>query len=152
MRRLRGDEGAADWYLVDWHEREYELAPAPLLVEQFMAYGHLVVRVEVPGMDADRDINIAIEDHVLHIKAERRQAPASAQRDEFRSDFRYGAFSRSIALPASAMENEVQASCDNGVLDIAIPIDPDRQPTQRIPIERRTKERRVLRRFHTDDD
>jgi HSP20 family molecular chaperone IbpA len=146
MRRLRGDEDAADWYLVDWRERESELTPAPLLIEQFVAYGHLVVRAEVPGVDPDRDIEIRVEDHVLHIRAERREAPAAAQRNEFRSDFRYGAFARSIPLPAGAMESQVQAICDNGILDIDIPIDLDHQPSNSVPVERRRKEPRVLRR------
>jgi hypothetical protein len=40
--------------------------------------------------------------------------------DKAHSEFRYGAFSRKIVLPAGADEEHVQASYDKGILEVVI--------------------------------
>src|SRR5437763_13050323 len=44
-----------------------------LRVEEYRHDGELVVRVELPGIEPERDVDISLADHTLHIRAERRQ-------------------------------------------------------------------------------
>ena len=55
-------------------------------------------------------------DGILTIKAERHEETEG----KHHSEFRYGTFTRSITLPAGADEKHIQASYDNGILEVAI--------------------------------
>jgi HSP20 family protein len=92
-------------------------APALDISERKDAY---VVTVEVPGVKAD-DLDITLEDGLLTIQGERQFAHDSSEQQFHRVERRYGAFRRSITLPAHVMADGIQASADNGVLQILVP-------------------------------
>jgi len=71
-------------------------------VEQFQDGNTLVVRAEVPGIDPDKDVDVSVSDGMLHIRAEREEKSEHKSKNGYRSEFRYGSFSRSVALPAGA--------------------------------------------------
>ena len=58
---------------------------------------------------------------ILIIQAERPEGDDSTGH----SEFRYGSFCRRVALPESADEADIQASYDNGILEISIGLKPD---------------------------
>ena len=92
-------------------------APALDISERKDAY---LVTVELPGVEAD-DLEITLEDGLLTIQGERYFAHDSSEQQFHRVERRYGAFRRSITLPAQVMAEGIQATVDNGVLQILVP-------------------------------
>jgi HSP20 family protein len=92
-------------------------APALDISERKDAY---LVTVELPGVEAD-DLQITLEDGLLTIQGERHFAHDSSEQQFHRVERCYGAFRRSIILPAHVMAAGIQASADNGVLQIVVP-------------------------------
>ena len=98
-------------------DRATAWAPALDISERKDAY---LVTVELPGVEAD-DLDITLEDGLLTIQGERHFAHDSSEQQFHRVERRYGAFRRSITLPAHVMADGIQASADNGVLQILVP-------------------------------
>jgi HSP20 family protein len=93
-------------------------APALDISERKDAY---LVTVELPGVEAD-DLDITMEDGLLTIQGERQFTSESSSEQQFhRIERRYGAFRRSITLPAQVQAEQIEASFDNGVLQIVVP-------------------------------
>ena len=92
-------------------------APALDISERKDAY---LVTVELPGVEAD-DLEITLEDGLLTIQGERHFAHDSSEQQFHRVERRYGAFRRSITLPAHVMADGIQASAEDGVLQILVP-------------------------------
>ncbi|GAA3168353.1 MULTISPECIES: Hsp20/alpha crystallin family protein [Nonomuraea] len=87
-----------------------------LRVEDHIADGRYVLRAELPGIDPDKDVEIIIDDRVLHIRAEKTRRTA----EPHRSEFAYGALARTVTLPAAAKTDDVKATYVNGVLEVSI--------------------------------
>lgn len=140
VKRLRDDIDAPAWFglrLPDWPDWWRDVVDeAGIKVEEFEEDGHLVVRAELPGIDPDTDVEITMSDHTLHLRAERRSETRSDDKKAFRSEFRYGSFSRSIRLPAGASADDVAATYDNGILEVRVPIDKAEAEAHKIPISR----------------
>ena len=90
-------------------------------VEQFVDGTTLVVRAEVPGIDPDKDVDVSVSEGMLHIRAEREEKTEHKSKDGYRSEFRYGSFSRSVALPPGAREEDITATYKDGVLEVRAP-------------------------------
>jgi HSP20 family protein len=92
-------------------------APALDISERKDAY---LVTVELPGLMAE-DLDITMEDGLLTIQGERQFAHDSSEQQFHRVERRYGAFRRSITLPAHVMAEGIEASFEDGVLQILVP-------------------------------
>jgi HSP20 family protein len=92
-------------------------APALDISERKDAY---LVTVELPGVDLD-DLEITLEGGLLTIQGERHFAPDASEQQFHRVERRYGAFRRSITLPAHVQAEGIEASADDGVLQIMVP-------------------------------
>jgi HSP20 family protein len=92
-------------------------APALDISERKDAY---LVSVELPGVKLD-DLEITLDDGLLTIQGERSFADDSSEQQYHRIERRYGAFRRSITLPAHVMADAVEASFEDGVLQIVVP-------------------------------
>jgi HSP20 family protein len=92
-------------------------APALDISERKDAY---LVTVELPGVEAD-DLEITLEDGLLTIQGERHFAHDSSEQQFHRIERRYGAFRRAITLPAQVMAEGIQATAEDGVLQILVP-------------------------------
>ena len=92
-------------------------APALDISERKDAY---VVTVEVPGIKAE-DLDITLEDGLLTIKGERRFTQESSDQQFHRVERRYGSFRRSITLPSQVQADQIEASFENGVLEVVVP-------------------------------
>jgi HSP20 family protein len=98
-------------------------APAIDISERKDAY---LVAVELPGVKAD-DLEITFEDGLLTIQGERRFAHDSTDEKMHRAERSYGAFRRSITLPSHVEADKIEASMQDGVLQIMVPKAPDVQ-------------------------
>jgi HSP20 family protein len=140
MKRSSDDLEWPNWFgrrLFDWPETWKEMIEdSTLKVEEFEDDGELVVRAEMPGIDPDEDVEITLSDHVLHLRAERRSETKSEDKKSFRSEFRYGSFSRRVQLPAGATEEDVHASYTDGILEVRVPIDRSEAEKRKIAVQR----------------
>ena len=98
-------------------------APAVDISERKDAY---LVAAELPGVKAD-DLEITFEDGLLTIQGERRFAHDSAAEKMHRTERYYGAFRRSITLPSHVEADKIEASAQDGVLQILVPKAPEVQ-------------------------
>ncbi|WP_411709893.1 Hsp20/alpha crystallin family protein [Arthrobacter sp. B10-11] len=114
-----------------------DLTMSSIRVEQFMDGSVLVVRAEVPGLEPEKDVDVSVADGMLHIKVEREEKSEHKSKTGYRSEFRYGSFSRSVSLPPGAREEDVTASYKDGVLEVRAPA-PEQAPatgTRKIQID-----------------
>ncbi len=89
----------------------------------------LTVRINLPGLSPD-DVKVEIEDNVLTVSGE---VGDTIEKDGDRYHYRersYGAFQRSVRLPNTINTDKVDATFENGVLNIAMPKLPQAQPKQ----------------------
>jgi HSP20 family protein len=128
-----------DW-LFDWPDLFASLdalrampAETPIGVEEFMDDDTLVIRAELPGIDPTKDVELTLQDGVLHIRAERRQETKTEGKQGYRSELRYGAFTRSLPLPAGVEDKDIDASYTAGILEIRVPVT-NKQAATKIPI------------------
>lgn len=80
----------------------------------------LEITVELPGI-ADEDVKVTLEDEVLTVSGEKKTETERKEAEYRVGERRYGAFSRSIHLPASVDAEKLAASMDKGVLKIVAP-------------------------------
>jgi HSP20 family protein len=92
-------------------------APALDISERKDAY---LMTVELPGVKLD-DLQITLEDGLLTIQGERHFAHDSSDQRFHRVERRYGAFRRSITLPTHVQADAVEATVEDGVLQIMVP-------------------------------
>ena len=85
-------------------------------VEQCREGASQVVRFEVPGVDPIQDLTVSVQTGILSVQAEHRHLGSP----DDQSEFQYGRFARSIALPLGADVSDVSATCHNGVLTVRI--------------------------------
>lgn len=77
------------------------------------------ISVELPGMKKD-DININLENSRLTISGERRFQDKEDGKTYHRVETRYGSFNRSFQLPDNVDEESIEASYEDGLLNISI--------------------------------
>jgi HSP20 family protein len=92
-------------------------APALDIAERNDAY---VVTVEVPGIKPE-ELNITLENGVLTISGERRFEAETKEQQFHRIERRYGAFRRSVTLPDRVKADAVEASFEDGLLQVVVP-------------------------------
>jgi len=92
-----------------------------LRVEELHEDGTLVIRAELPGVDPDKDVDVSVSDGMLHISAKRQEREEHKGKGTYRSEFRYGAFSRDLALPSGVDKAAVKAAYKDGILEVRVP-------------------------------
>jgi len=78
------------------------------------------VTAELPGMK-EEDIEVTLSDGSLVIQGEKRAEKENKGQNYYRVERSYGKFHRSIPLPAEVDDKKVDASFQNGVLNIVLP-------------------------------
>lgn len=116
-------------------------------VEEFREGDATVVRAELPGIDPERDVEVVVADGMLRIHAERTQRTTAGPEKgdaeepkekarEFRSEFRYGAFTRVLPLPPGASETDVTATYADGILEVRVPTRTDGDRSHKVTVTR----------------
>ena len=85
------------------------------------------IKAELPGVSKN-DVGVSLEKGVLTIRGEKRYEKETDKGKTHRVECSYGQFVRSFKLPESVQEDRVEASYENGVLNLVIPKSPDAQP------------------------
>ena len=115
-----------------WDEFEAVGAWAPKLdfSETKDAY---LVKAEVPGVE-QKDISVSIQDQMLTVKGEKHKEKEEKDEKYHRVERSWGAFARTIALPAGVDTGKVDATFKDGVLSVKLPKTPAAKGTT-IPVK-----------------
>ena len=92
-----------------------------------------VVNAEIPGIDA-KDISVSLEGQLLTIKGARRHEKEEKGEQVYRAERSYGAFARTVRLPAEVDSSKVTAGYKNGLLTVTMPKAPGAKGSQ-IPVK-----------------
>lgn len=93
------------------------LTPA---IDMYQTPSEVVVKANLPGVKPE-EVDIHITGDTLTIKGERKTEEEIKRENYLYQEHRYGAFSRSVSLPAGLNTDKAQASLENGILTLTIP-------------------------------
>ena len=116
MRDFFGPAAAADWFKPVGEG----FSPAAEIAKDGE---DAVVRLELPGVDVEKDVNVEVDHGRLVIHGERRDENASedpTKDGRTLREVRYGSFRRSFRLPAHVTGEAISASYDAGVLTVRV--------------------------------
>ena len=85
------------------------------------------IKAPVAGFNP-QDVEVTVTGNVLSIRATRRQEREEKKGNYLRREMVYGDFVRQIALPEDAQADKINASFNNGVLQVEVPRTPRQQP------------------------
>jgi HSP20 family protein len=89
----------------------------------------VVIKAEVPDVD-QKDIEVRIENNTLTLKGERKHSSEIKKENYYRVERYFGQFQRSFSLPQSINQDNVQATCEKGILTITLPKRDEMKPKQ----------------------
>lgn len=101
---------------------------------------NLVVTAELPGIKKE-DVKLEVTDDGLIIEGERKREEERREEGYYHSERSYGRFRRLIPLPQDANIDKANASFNDGVLEVTIPVPQQEQRRREIPIETGPKTR-----------
>ena len=110
----RYGQNDADNPVADW-------APAVDIIEE---KDRFLLRADVPGVAAS-DIDVSMDAGVLTIAGERHAEAIAESGDVRRSERSTGRFLRRFTLPDTAAAEGITAQSQNGILEVAIPKQPE---------------------------
>lgn len=90
--------------------------PAVNIVENEKEF---VIEMAAPGM-RKKDFNIAVENNVLTISAEKEMEKDEEKKNFTRKEYSYEEFSRSFTLPENASEEKIKAHYEDGILKLQL--------------------------------
>jgi HSP20 family protein len=102
------------------------MRPAVMPMDAYRDGEHFVVNFDLPGVDPT-SIDLTVEKNVLTVSAERQWQPGESQ-EVLASERPQGSFSRQLFLGESLDTERVEASYDNGVLALTIPVAEQAKP------------------------
>jgi len=79
-----------------------------------------VMRAEIPGMKQE-DINVSVVGDTLTIRGEKKAEAEVKEENYYCCERSYGRFFRSIALPSTIDAKKIEASYEDGVLEVSLP-------------------------------
>lgn len=111
---------------------EIPLAPVVELIDRD---GEYCITAELPGL-APEDVEIRVSEGLLTIRGEKTEETQDEKADFLMSERRYGAFQRSLRLPAGADADKITATLAQGVLTVTLPKTPEaRQKERKIEVK-----------------
>jgi HSP20 family protein len=93
----------------------------------------ITVRAELPGVDP-KDLGVSLEGDLLTIKGEKEHKKEDKDERQHRVERSWGAFMRSVRLPAPVDGSKVTAAFKHGVVTVTLPKTPGAKGTS-IPIK-----------------
>jgi len=97
--------------------KEEEWAPA---IEVFEKNDKYVVKADIPGVK-EEDVDVSVVGDTLTIRGKREAEHEVKEEDYYCCERSYGSFFRSIALPSNVDAKKIDASFEDGVLEVSLP-------------------------------
>ena len=89
-------------------------------VDMYQTDNEIVVKAAIPGIKAE-EVQINITGDVLSLKGEVKQSEEVKEKAYHIHEQRWGAFERTIILPANVVADKAKADFENGILSITLP-------------------------------
>ena len=80
----------------------------------------VIVKAQVPGVSKE-NLQVNVTDNALTLKCDVQEDKTTEEKNYHQREFHYGAFSRTIALPATVQAEHATAQLKDGVLEVTIP-------------------------------
>jgi len=91
----------------------------------------LVVQAELPGIDPEHDLDITVEGNMLHLKGQRSFDHEIEEGGLYVRERAYGTFQRDVLLPEGIDTDKLDATYENGVLTVRMPLPESLQQKQK---------------------
>lgn len=92
------------------------------------------IQVAVPGLNK-KDIQVDLKDKCLTISGERKFENEKKEKNFYSVQTQYGNFKKSFHLPDSVIEEKIEASYENGIINVVIPKDETRKIASKIIVK-----------------
>ncbi len=96
-------------------------------IDMYQQDGNLVIKAPIPGVKPE-DIDITVVGDTLTIKGETKQEKEVKEENVIRKERRFGAFSRSVTLPNPVDTSKANATFENGILTLTLPVAEQAKP------------------------
>jgi len=140
MERWRPNWGMAPWRpltdLEDWERHFEDIFSRPFLpsvmlrfptdggwvpaIDVYEKEDKFIVKAELPGMRME-DIDVSMVGDSLILKGEKKSETEVKDEDYYRCERSYGSFMRSIPLPSYVDADKIEASYEDGILQVTVP-------------------------------
>jgi HSP20 family molecular chaperone IbpA len=97
------------------HER-----PFVPVCDAFAVKGDLVIRLELPGIDPEKDVKVVFAEGELVITGERKAEKKLAETAYYRLETWWGTFERHFPVPETIDENAIAATYKDGILEVVV--------------------------------
>ncbi len=101
-------------------------------IEEYAEGDQQVIRVELPGIDPEKDLEITVDEGVLTLRAQRSEQTTR----KGRSEFHYGSFARAVRLPPGAREDQIEATYADGILTVSVTVGEPKATQRKIQVRR----------------
>jgi HSP20 family protein len=82
--------------------------------------GDVIVKLEVPGVEKDQ-LHVSVTEDEVTVRGETRKETEEKKKSYYRQEIRYGAFQRTMPLPADVDPAKAIAELKDGMLKITLP-------------------------------
>ncbi len=86
----------------------------------FARKGDLMIRLDLPGIDPERELKITVKEAELIIRGERKQEKEVEEGNYYLMEACYGAFERHFPVPIGTDEKAVRVKYKDGVLEVVV--------------------------------
>ena len=100
--------------------REGEAGPLEPAAEVSESDGDVTVKLEVPGVEKDQ-LHVSVTEDEVTVRGETRKETEEKKKNYYRQEIRYGAFQRTITVPADVDPAKASAELKQGILRITLP-------------------------------
>lgn len=125
MDRLFGDMSGRGWPAEEGLTTGIWNPP----VDVYETADSIVMKADLPDVTKD-DVDISVEGNVLSIRGERKRENEVKEKDFYRMERSYGAFTRSFTLPGTVDPDKIEAGFTGGVLTVTLPKREESKPKQ----------------------
>lgn len=109
------------------------LAPQPVswvpAADCFASADAFVIRLEVPGIDR-KDLKVFLAGGECVVRGERKQPEELAELRPVTFERPWGPFERRFPLPDGSVQAKVKARCEDGVLEVRVPVEAREAPKE----------------------
>lgn len=116
----RRDDLFEDFFREFFTAPETGVGPLEPAAEVAESDGDVIVKLEVPGVEKDQ-LHVSVTEDEVTVRGETRKETEEKKKSYYRQEIRYGAFQRTMPLPADVDPAKASAELKDGILKITLP-------------------------------